>query len=396
MLTLAFDLRRDSIAHAHPIYRTVFVPFDRSWVQVVLRNLPSGLATLSDDPWSQEDVQRVVSEAGTLPPFRLRLGSGFVRLLLHHALYDGVSLERLLAVLQAAWDRNVPLSPSPAHASTAASIMSSLPAGADAFWDEHLRDAPLCPFPTLTGERGTPSGVAEQRDVRQVLPVSLSELRKRATTHGASVQVLATRAVLRLVSVYTGSPDVTVGLVLNGRHWPLKGIEEVHGPLLNLVPCRWKSGSAEDDSFDVPVKALRQEFGRIFAFQAVGLPSVLRYGHLQNVPFDVLVAYQEMNNLPDEGIGDASMAHEFPLAVEVTSDVLNDRVHLTLRYAVNRLNPMQAQVVLKQLCSFLQQDPRETTLPVEDRDILAIANPDPCVPTQKDHFLQLFQTHVER
>lgn len=372
----------------------MFVPYGRSWAQAILKQLPEELIASSNEPWTPRDHKDVIARFESLPALRVRLVPGEMQLLVHHALYDGFSFERLLSDLKAVWRGERPSPPSCAHASMAAKILASVPPGADEFW-KHLKGASLSPFPTLTGERGNSS--LEQRDAQAVLSTPLSKLRQRAAAAGASVQVLVTRAVLRILSLYTASPDVSVGLVLHGRHWPFEGIDQVHGPLLNLVPCRWYGNSEGHLPVHISTKALQAHFGRLFAFQAVGLPSILRLAQLESVPFDVLVAYQEETSHNE--VGDAAgafMTHEFPLAFEVTSNSANNGVQVKLRYATDRLGRAQADILLAQLCAMLEQDPQEDAIPSTLEGLTSIANPNAVLPTETSHFLYMLAANVER
>lgn len=374
----------------------MFAPHGLSWAQAVLRALPNEIVTEGENSWTKEDAKDVVNHLGTLPPIRVRIGANQVHILLHHALYDGVSLDLLWQALEAAWkNENLSLRSSRAHAAVAKDLLSSLPVGAADFWAQHLAGASLNPFPNLTGERSHNISKLQQQNVHGKLALPLSVMKAHAAAQGASVQVLLTRAVLRLVSMYTATTDVCVGLVLHGRHWPLEGIDEVHGPLLNLVPCRWQDDAGGGHPPDVPLKALQQEYARVFALQAVGLASILRSAQLDAAPFDVLVACQETAHSPSDP-KDAVMEHGFPLAFEIVSDVQKDTVHVTLRYSCGRLNEAAAKVVLEQLCAFMEQSPEQGGLPPVKQRLLALDNPDPEQPTQDKHFVRLFQSHVQR
>lgn len=148
-------------------------------------------------------------------------------LVLHHALYDGLSIANLLH-----WVEQLYLgvdSPSPArYHELLPALLWQEKNGTD-FWVNRLRGLNAAPIPRL------PS-VAESSTVHQLsLPVKLAdgEISQACRSTEVTAQCLGQAAFAKLLAVMTRSPDVVFGRVISGRDVP--GAEDVIGPML----VRW-------------------------------------------------------------------------------------------------------------------------------------------------------------
>lgn len=238
-----------ALVRAHDILRTVFVEHEAGFLQVVLQTL---------------DVPVVAERAhGALEPFvaalcaarvesdDFRLGAPFLQLALvqgpgahqhclvvglSHALYDGVSLPRLLRDLEAlyAGGRLAPFAP---FSSYIAGILSPpVQSKALAYWTTLLRGSSLSA--ALPGTLAKPGDKA----VFKATPVpTASELPRETTT-----ATLLTAAWSLVLARRLGRQDVVFGSVTSGRAASLPSLadmDEVVGPCYQLAPVRVSFGA---------------------------------------------------------------------------------------------------------------------------------------------------------
>ncbi|KAL0946575.1 hypothetical protein HGRIS_012777 [Hohenbuehelia grisea] len=169
------------------------------------------------------------------PPFRLRLyqpsSQGSVRLVLviHHALYDGISLPKLFDIVQSIYGRQ-----GPGHLVQFVDLLPQFAHQEQAgigFWLEKLRGHRRVELPKkLT--RGCRAWHGVERTV-DVDSLTLASALKQSVV---TAQCVAQAGLSKMLAWMTGSPDVVFGNVVSGRGMP--GAEEVIGPVLNTNPCR--------------------------------------------------------------------------------------------------------------------------------------------------------------
>ncbi|HET7233067.1 MAG TPA: amino acid adenylation domain-containing protein [Longimicrobium sp.] len=245
----------DFLAARHPILRTSFALGGYSEpVQLVHRQarVPLAVTPLADLPAGEQDAAiGAWVEAERTCPFDWRvaplirfqvhtLGAGefhfgFTE---HHAILDGWSVAAMLAELfQLYFHPGQPQDDPPPAAvlrDFVALERQVLKSGeARAFWAAVLDDA----MPVLPAAP-QPAQFAENRGRSALLPAALSaRLGELARGEGLPLKSLFLAAHLRVLASAGGTPDVTTGLVVNGRPEGA-GAERALGLFLNAVPLR--------------------------------------------------------------------------------------------------------------------------------------------------------------
>lgn len=158
-----------------------------------------------------------------------------LRLVMHHTITDGASLERLLTELAALY-AGVALPPAPAYRAYARAQQQANFSAALAYWQQHLRqlppplqlpaDAPRPPTPVLKGARHA-----------FTVPPHLAETaRALAAAQKATPFMLALAALAVLLQRYTGQTDLLIGVPWHNR--PTPELEPLVGLLMNPVVIR--------------------------------------------------------------------------------------------------------------------------------------------------------------
>ncbi|SPJ73399.1 uncharacterized protein FTOL_03129 [Fusarium torulosum] len=121
------------------------------------------------------------------------------------------------------------------------------------YWKSYLNNAEPCHFPSGMNISATPLG--------KVWKVSVhfersSELRDYTTATGITASTFFRTAWAMLLAKWLGRTDVCFGYVVSGRDASVPGIEEIVGPVLNILPCRANVPSARNETpyQDIPEK----------------------------------------------------------------------------------------------------------------------------------------------
>ncbi|OBT68717.1 Nonribosomal Peptide Synthase (NRPS) [Pseudogymnoascus sp. 23342-1-I1] len=270
------------LARRNPLLRTGFVEVESAWSafsQVVWHSLDGGQIAVEEggETGGEVDVGEGKRGLDMLRPLRIRVRQFEdhvrVRAEVHHALYDGWSLELLIADLE-----TILSSPSPSP-STLTSAPSSnnestskltprppfrtlvehtlrLAAGPREtqrqYWKDHLAHFSPRPLPSFHPSAEVARGLDV---VGYTTSISTSALDAAAAAAGVSPQVLVQTAYALILSSYLGREDVCFGAVFSGRSADVEGIEEIAGPCIATLPVRvdvGRGGLGEEDGGVTP------------------------------------------------------------------------------------------------------------------------------------------------
>ncbi|KAH8797947.1 putative aminoadipate-semialdehyde dehydrogenase [Xylogone sp. PMI_703] len=217
------------VVRNHQILRTVFVQHGPSLYQVVLKTLVTDSVVECLDEQKEADD---LSEERPLALFRLLIDGQRcrgLRLEIHHALYDALSLELIFRDVDSAY-RGSPLSDGPQFCDWIINIRNEDSSAARMFWRDTLKGAtmpyiiPQC----VGGIRGYPLN----ESVKINIP-----LKTLHTSYGTPSSVMKTAWAI-VVSQALGTHDVVFGEVSANRYMGMPGVIEVKGPCVNNVPVR--------------------------------------------------------------------------------------------------------------------------------------------------------------
>jgi len=217
---------------AQPL-RTKFIQTDDGYAQVVLRRQPISVYQYKESAPIEHRFEWLSRNQTDLhSPFELVVTQTDSRALLtiyiHHALYDGISFDMMMAKVSDAYNNLV--------VERCPNFIDALPHGplrvmkdASAFWKEKLGGTSRRPLPSPTGELSDMDPVA----IRSFDGVS--SLDSICKSLGVSHQAV-TQACFS-VALHQIAPEVdTFGLVAAGRSFAFEGADQVLGPLFNTLP----------------------------------------------------------------------------------------------------------------------------------------------------------------
>jgi amino acid adenylation domain-containing protein len=271
----------------------------------------------------------------------------------HHAIVDGWSASSLLSELFALYFAEIRGTPSPLPPLPEVAFRDFVALERQAlaspesrrFWSERLAGHSFRELPRWPARPAAPA----QRIAALAVPLSpatAAALGRVADTAGAPLKSVLLAVHLRVLELVGGDPDVTTGLVTNGRP-EVDGGERVLGLFLNTVPLRlrlaegsWRElvravFAAETDLLPhrrFPLAELQRTHGggrRLFEVN-------FNYVH-----FHVLRSTRDLEILAVQAFGETS----FPLTVDCDRDALSSELQVLLRYDAGELHAAQVRTL---------------------------------------------------
>ena len=249
------------------ILRSRMILLARGMAQVVINGLP---------PWHEVgDIATYIAADKSKPMqyghalLRLGITSDGVKpqfvLTIHHAIFDGWSLQLAWQEVEKAYEQSV-MEPRLQHHLFVRHLdrQNALQEPALEYWRSQLEGSTAASFPALPPAATMP--VADlSRDHRFSLAQKDSDVTLSLTVRAAWALLLAQ---------YSGTKDVTFGMILSGRFAPLVGIESLIGPTLATLPIRVLiDPSTSVSSF---LNIMHTQATQMIPFEQTGLPEISR------------------------------------------------------------------------------------------------------------------------
>lgn len=171
------------------------------------------------------------SDGGSLSEYAIVRGendASYFVWTIHHALYDGWSIELILDKVEAHYNGS-DSSDSIAYSNFMQYLSTIETTDSESFWKSRLADTTSQQFPALPKAAYQPQVTG-----------SASQLMSISRGSGADITLpsLIRAAWALTVSAYTNSEDVVFGETVNGRDAPVAGITEMIGPAFATIPVR--------------------------------------------------------------------------------------------------------------------------------------------------------------
>lgn len=297
---LDWAMLRDSwqeVANTHSILRTHIVATHQSdlpYVQVVLKEVHASLTNTTDV--REDNVAKAIREHATLQPwvhmFASRTASGWsLRLKIHHALYDGVSLPLLMQRLQEYCNGDPrSVSAQTLDQYTAIAHSSSAAPARKKFWSQYLEGVVLHP------SAAPHTALNLRTELYRPRLLQISNLESIARYHGISTQALFLAAYASLHASRSGeaeSKDVILGIYLANRSLPIPNLSTAAIPTVNLLPIRIRR-APELALIDTAIQVQRDL--QALSEAAIATTSLFEISEWTGVKVDTFINFL---NLPD-------------------------------------------------------------------------------------------------
>ncbi|KAI6759626.1 hypothetical protein HG530_010306 [Fusarium avenaceum] len=314
-----------SMANRHDILRTCFVTTtdsQRAIAQIVLNDweIPwqvFDVNELSFDGTIEEHLRTLPDPVDSrIPPVSLALlryrGSEFISFICHHALYDGVAMERLLKEVEAL-ARNEELPP-PVPYSEFLRLSTSLPDDVEQFWQQHFQDY----VPSAIFAQTTTSKI-DQSTCTTSMDLPLTDLQARLRSLGITLLSACQASWATALTMAYRRSDVCFGNVVSGRTLDIEGLDRLVAPCFNTIPIR-VDFSLPSSNIDV-VRNLQNVNTEMLAYQFTPLRLIQRsINRTGKHIFDTLLLLQKPLQDIDKGVwtleGDSGDM-DIPLVCEI-------------------------------------------------------------------------------
>lgn len=378
-----------ALAQCNSILRTGFAESQdaQGYVQIIWRTFEgSQIENVEDFDYNFDPSKDTTLHRPLRVQIRHLASSTRLLIHIHHALYDGWSLELLLDDLDTLLMRKEPAI-RPSFALVVDGYMESRISPDSWFskdyWKDHLAHLDLRQLPNFHSRKLASRSLAISKLQTSILT---SEVETAAKSLSSSPQSLFQAAYALLLSSYLGSPDICFGTVFSGRTLPIAGIEDIVGPCLSTLPIR------VDISSSVTLKDLVQELNstnrKHLQHSAVPLREIKSASqvHPSQSLFDTLIIWQQTLHKYDHtrnhvSLVDSSDNLEFNLTLEVIPGPGN--VVLKANYHEALLPKSQVDLLLRQVEQLSRLIVEKCTTSLQDafshlsNDVLSLVNENP-------------------
>lgn len=253
------------VARANPIMRTRIFQHGALFQCVVNHELPWMAVsdiTECNDSLSKRDMQ--LGQPLVFLAHQQNPGNrtNFL-LVMHHALYDGWSLQSILDQVQQAYNCHS-LTARPFNGFIEYLVHSNGKASQD-YWTNQLADFSGTTFPSLPSP-----------DYQPVADSTTSETIPLQSPAGITKATILQLAWSLVLSRYTDVSDAVFGLNLSGRQASLPGIESVIGPTITTVPLRVCLQG--EHSIMSELSRLQEQLATMVPFEQLGVQNIRRLG----------------------------------------------------------------------------------------------------------------------
>lgn len=276
---------------------------------------------------------------------------------IHHALYDGWSMPRMLQRVEDIYFEETPISPKVPYSRFIKYLRKTDSQECDRFWKSKFDGLQSLHFPkvsSLDADRG-----AQTETLKYT--VRLPEMQK---TTGFTLPTMIRAGWAILLSSHTGSEDVVFGETTTGRDVPVDGIIDMLGPTLTTVPTRIQVNSSL--TIMEYLQKVNQMAADVIPYQHVGLQHIRRLNSetATACDFQNLLVIQTAEPSGDSKMWDpvnsgvGSNFFTYPLVVECNAGPSSIQVdahyneEVISKWHVERLL-RQLESVLGQICSAL-------------------------------------------
>ena len=286
--------------------------------------------------------------------FQIQRSPSSMKLLvhLHHALYDGWSLELMLDDLDQLLKGGLP--PSRPSFGKVVDSYSDGTLVADSwlskdYWRDHLAYLNLSQVPNFHSKKQPTAGPAV---TSLHTSLSTSQIETTAKRMCSSPQAVLQAAYALVLSSYLGTADICFGNVFSGRTLPVIGIEDIAGPCIATLPIR------VDISTGTTLQALVQDLNSInrnhLEHSAIPLRDIKQAGGVEPYQplFDTLLIWQQTLHSYSHTRDHVSLVGstdnlEFKLTLEVVPG--NGNIEIRANYNTALFPKSQIELLLHQV-----------------------------------------------
>ncbi|KAK4171230.1 putative Nonribosomal peptide synthetase [Triangularia setosa] len=326
----------------------------------------------------------------------------------HHALCDGASIPELFDEVSKRFLGEAAPQRQPFEVFVRSTAVTPDPLAEQNFWTRALSGINPTPYPPIPQDphfQADPSSLLERTVTLDLV-----------TLHGTTRALMLRAAWVLLLSHYTGTEDVGFGALNNGRTAAVRGVSEMTGPTINLVPITLHVNPQESvASF---LSRLRVQAAEMIPFEHAGISRIRKHSVGSDstaVNFQTLFVVHPMSF--DDAIASATESlglkyidemgkkehHPYPLVLTLTLSsertvklaIQHDERVVPAQQACNMAHHFEA--VLSQLGRATRDTKLESISPFSDHDVRQIREWNATTPPVEETCIHhLVQTQVKK
>ncbi|KAI0123588.1 hypothetical protein BJ170DRAFT_639720 [Xylariales sp. AK1849] len=271
---------------------------------------------------------------------------------IHHALYDGRSLPRIMKLASDIYSgKRAAVEPEEFNRFVR-HIRQTKDTDAEAFWRSYLEDVEFSPFPAL------PTPVHEP----VVNAVFETTLELDCQSSEVTISTILRGALAILISQHVSSADVTFGTVVSGRNVAVPGIEDILGPTIATIPVRVQV--PRDQTVMDYLRTIQEQSTRVIDYEQTGLQRIISMGEdgRRGCGFQTLLVIQPHEDTihEDSGLGtwrtspfQQGFGNTYALVLECFPRAKEVKVKASFDSSV--ISKCQVQTLTRQLGAVLKQ-----------------------------------------
>lgn len=369
----------------HPMLRTIFVESltqqDSPYDQVVLKEVDfplivsekdteeEALTALSSSPLHQKDNSHLLHH---LEVCTSKSGKVFCRLDISHVIMDGTSLSILFRDLAIAYEGTLESREGPLYRNYVKHLQGQLVQPGIDYWKSHLAGVEPCHFPVLDD-----GDITESKELRhlRVRFDEMAELQRLCDDRGVTIVNAIYAAWALTLRLYTASEEVCFGYLTSARDSQIEGIQDVIGPVINMVSCRVNVGSST--TLGDVMSLVQRDYLNSLEYRHISLAEVQHALQLSDSAlFNTALSYRKLprtpENPPDLWFEECRPTYdpdEYNVSVNIEAD--EDNMAIDLMYWSDTLSDGHAANVASTFTKALSNVLHHCDQPIAQLDHLA-------------------------
>ncbi|EKG19750.1 AMP-dependent synthetase/ligase [Macrophomina phaseolina MS6] len=361
----------EAVRELLPILRTRIVSTkENRTYQVVLRDVVRWATSDNLQDYLRRDQAEPMRLGDPLTRYtivRSVSGKAFLVWTIHHSLYDGWSVQRMLAMVERAYQGLIGLSQPRDFRVFIKYLKGQNNDEARKFWQCYLENCQAPQFPLVHLKKdGTKKNGSGKRDLfEDQRPVKFDE----------GMNYLPTTFVRAALSVLIGqlnaSDEVIFGATIFGRHYPIDDMEDIVGPTIATVPIRANLGQAHTTTISDFLDSLQEQATAMIPYEQFGLQNIMQLSRdcqaACNFQTHLTVQPENYESLKTDTLGRwekpqslLTSLNTYPLMIECFLNSTGIRMQVS--YDTDVLSAVEVERMVEQfyqaLEQLLQADPR--------------------------------------
>ncbi|GFG16853.1 nonribosomal peptide synthetase 12 [Aspergillus udagawae] len=337
------------VVNRHAALRTIVVETGSSesyLVQVVLKSVTPDIVHSESPPGSDHHHRHPWPKGRPLHRMTLvKENEAFLcHICINHAMVDATTMDILYRDFELAYHGKLPAHPAPPFRDIISYLRQHPPEEARSYWTAYLSGVLPCHFPRLDFTK-------QRSDREHIARIHLSardKLDAFCRTRNVSTWSVICLAWTLVLRSFTYSDDVCFGYVKSARDLPIENVEDIVGPLLNVLPLRMSV--SEVLTVDAAVQAIKDDYLGSLAHQTFALSDMHRIVEGSNQTlFNTIVDVQRRDQGSEEtprSICKVSKEEVTEYDLVLSADAFGSEIDVQLRYKTSCVCEEQATSIL--------------------------------------------------